>query len=153
MGSKTNPKTEPETGPLKKLRSSETEIPCSKKGTKMVPQKGVPCETLASSMLCYCFLLDFLAFRAYFGRYFVPTSELWAFISLCFLGSGFRISELTKLIPYTHISQPYSFSIKVALCGLVGMREAGGILKTRHVEKEGAVCLEGFSITWGFCRL
>ena len=68
MGTKTNPKTEPETGPLKKLRSSERKIPCSKKGTKMVPQKGVPCGLLASSMLCCCFLLDFGAFRAYFGR-------------------------------------------------------------------------------------
>ena len=68
MGTKTNPKTEPETGPLKKLRSSERKIPYSKKVTKMVPQKGGPCETLASSMLCCCFLLEFWAFRAYFGR-------------------------------------------------------------------------------------
>ena len=68
MGTKTNPKTEPETGPLKKLRSSERKIPCSKKGTKMVPQKGVPCGLLASSMLRRCFLVDFGAFRAYFGR-------------------------------------------------------------------------------------
>ena len=68
MGTKTNPKTEPETGPLKKLRSSERKIPCSKKGTKMVPQKGGPCGDPASSMLRRCFLLDFGAFRAYFGR-------------------------------------------------------------------------------------
>ena len=53
-----------------------------------------------------------------------PLPNFWALIFLCFLGSAFRISELTKLIPYTHINQPYSFSIKVALCGLVGMREA-----------------------------
>ena len=59
MGTKRNPKTEPETGPLKKLRSPERKIPCSKKGTKMVPQKGGGCERVASSMLCYCFLLDF----------------------------------------------------------------------------------------------
>ena len=68
MGAKTDSKTEPETGPLKKLRSSERKIPHSKKGTKMVPQKGGPCGLLASSMLRRCFLLDFGAFRAYFGR-------------------------------------------------------------------------------------
>ena len=68
MGTKTNPKTEPETGPLKKARPSEKTILCSKKGSEMRAQKGVPCETLASFMLRYCFLLDFGAFRAYFGR-------------------------------------------------------------------------------------
>ena len=69
MGAKTEPKTEPETGPLKKGHSSEkTKILCSKKGAEMVPQKGGPCETLASFLLRYCFLLDFGAFRAYFGR-------------------------------------------------------------------------------------
>ena len=68
MGTKTNPKTEPETGPLKKLRSVRKKNPMFQKGTKMVPQKGVPCGLLASSMLRYCFLLDFGAFRAYFGR-------------------------------------------------------------------------------------
>ena len=68
MGVKTEPKTEPETGPLKKARPSEKQIPRSKKGAEMVPQKGVPCETLACFMLHYCFLLDFGAFRAYFGR-------------------------------------------------------------------------------------
>ena len=68
MGTKTNPKTEPETGPLKKARQSEKQIPCSKKGAEMVPQQGVPCGLLASSMLRRCFLVDFGAFRAYFGR-------------------------------------------------------------------------------------
>ena len=68
MGAKTASKTEPETGPLKKARQSEKQIPCSKKGAEMVPQKGGPCETLASFLLCYCFLIDFGAFIAHFGR-------------------------------------------------------------------------------------
>ena len=40
MYAKKKAKTEPETGPLKKLRSSDKEIPCSKKGSEMGPQKG-----------------------------------------------------------------------------------------------------------------
>ena len=68
MGAKTEPKTEPETGPLKKGRYSETKILCSKKGSEMVPQKGGPYGVLASFLLRCCFLLDFGAFRAYFGR-------------------------------------------------------------------------------------
>ena len=51
MGVKTEPKTEPETGPLKMARQSEKQIPCSKKGTDMVPQKGGPCERVASFLL------------------------------------------------------------------------------------------------------
>ena len=67
MGIKTNPKTEPETRPLKKLHSSEWKIPCSKKGSKKVPQKGRRCGMLSSFLLRCCFLLDFGAFRPYFG--------------------------------------------------------------------------------------
>ena len=67
MGVKTEPKTEPETGALKKARPSEKKIPCSKKGAETVPQNGGPCETLASFLLRYCFFLDFGAFRPYFG--------------------------------------------------------------------------------------
>ena len=51
MGAKTHSKTEPETGPLKKARQSEKQIPCSKKGAEMVPQKGGPCERVASFLL------------------------------------------------------------------------------------------------------
>ena len=68
MGAKTEPKAEPEIGPLKKVRPSGKKIPCSKKGSEMVPQKGGPCGVLASSMLRRCFLEDFEAFRTYFGR-------------------------------------------------------------------------------------
>ena len=68
MGAKTEPKTELETGPLKKLRSSVKRIPCSKKGSKMIPQKGRRCERVASFLLRYCFLLDLKAFPAHFRR-------------------------------------------------------------------------------------
>ena len=63
MGAKTESKTEPETGPLKKGCSSEKKIPCSKKGFEMVPPKGGPCGDPASFMLRHCFLIDFWAFR------------------------------------------------------------------------------------------
>ena len=68
MGVKTDSKTEPETGPLKKACQSEKQIPCSKKGFEMGAQKGVPCGMLFSFLLCCSFLLDFGAFRAYFER-------------------------------------------------------------------------------------
>ena len=59
MGAKTEPKTEPETGPLKKGHSSEQKILCPKKGSEMGAQKGGPCGMLFSFVLRYCFLLDF----------------------------------------------------------------------------------------------
>ena len=59
MGAKTEPKTEPETGPLKKGRSSEKKILCSKKGSEMGAQKGGQCEDPASSMLRNSFWLNF----------------------------------------------------------------------------------------------
>ena len=68
MGAKTESKTEPETGPLKKARPSEKNNPVLQKGFEMGAQKGVPCETLACFMLHYCFLLDFGTFRAYFRK-------------------------------------------------------------------------------------
>ena len=71
MGAKTEPKTKPETGPLKKGRSSEQKILCSKKGSEMVHKKGGPCGMLASFLLRCCFLLDFGDFRAHFGTEFV----------------------------------------------------------------------------------
>ena len=89
MGTKTNPKTEPETGPLKKVRPSEKKILCSKKESEMVPQKGGGCERLATSMLRCCFSV-FLDVRAYFGTEFVHISEDWAFIFYVFLGSNFQ---------------------------------------------------------------
>ena len=105
MGVKTELKTESETGPLKKARPSEKQIPCSKKGSKMVPQKGRRCGVLASSMLHCCFLLDFGAFRAHFGPEFVPGK-----------GVGGRVNppNWKSLKPKTTSAQR----------GLVGMREA-----------------------------
>ena len=87
MGTKTNPKTEPETGPLKKLRSSERKIPCSKKGTKMVPQKGVPCETLASFMFGLLF----------FARFWGLPSLLWTIICPHFRALGLDFLVFSRL--------------------------------------------------------
>ena len=60
MGVKTEPKTEPETGPLKKACPSEQKIPRSKKGSKKVPQKG---GTLWDAFLFSVALLFFARFR------------------------------------------------------------------------------------------
>ena len=108
MVPKRTPKQNPKLDPSKSCVPPKEKSRVPKRGPKLYPKRG-GCGVLASSMLRRCFLKDFWAFRAYFGRQFVPTSELWALIFLCFLGSGFRISELTKLIPYTRINQPYSF--------------------------------------------
>ena len=68
MGVKTELKTESETGPLKKERPSEKKNSFSKNGVRNGTPKG---GALWSARLFYVaslFLLDFGAFRAYFGR-------------------------------------------------------------------------------------
>ena len=72
MGAKTNSKTEPETGPLKKARQSEKQIPCSKKGTEMVPQKGGPCERVASFFVALMFFDRFLSIHSLLWKIICP---------------------------------------------------------------------------------
>ena len=68
MGAKMEPKTEPETGPLKKVRFSGQKILCSKKGFEMVPQKGGALWGARLFSVALLFFLDLGAFWAYFGR-------------------------------------------------------------------------------------
>ena len=67
MGVKTEPKMEPETGPLKKACPSEQKIPRSRKGSKKVPQKG---GTLWDAFLFSVALL-------FFARFWGLPSSLW----------------------------------------------------------------------------
>ena len=87
MGTKTNPKTEPETGPLKKLRSSERKIPCSKKGTKMVPQKG---GGLWKGRLFYVASL-------FFARFLGLPNLLWTIICPHFRALGLDFLVFSRL--------------------------------------------------------
>ena len=119
-------------------------------------QKGVRNDTpkggaLWGSCLFYVGLL-------FFARFWGLPTLLWTIICLHFraLGLDFLVFSRLRFQDFganethpihTHINQPYSFSIKVALCGLVGMREAWGILyigfkfpcKNEHIMKK--VCL------------
>ena len=64
---KRKPKRNPKPDLSKRDVPPNKKIPCSKKGSEMGAEKGGQCGLLASSMLCCCFLLDFRAFRPYFG--------------------------------------------------------------------------------------
>ena len=89
MGVKTEPKTEPETGPLKKACPSEQKIPRSRKGSKKEPQKG---GTLWGAFLFSVALLFFARFwglPSLLWTIIYPHFQFWALIFLGFLGSGF----------------------------------------------------------------
>ena len=85
---KPSPKRNPKLDPSKRRARPKKKSNVPKMGPKSYSKRG-PCGVLSSFLLRCCFLLDFGAFRAYFGQSFIPTSEFRALIFLCFLGSGF----------------------------------------------------------------
>ena len=133
---------------------------------RRVHEATIPCSRRREGFTLSLPHISFVTFKTWWGIYRDNTFALELFPCAARELTRKMLNNTRCLEPNFHVhctwtlircNQPYSFSITVALCGLVGMREAWGILIYNNTYKEDTWRLYEFptiagQITyfWGF---